>query len=425
VSTYGITRYGSPNLYGLTRPVTVIPGGPTLPLISSAYLIDPFTAMPIDYQSVLLTWNGPDPTTGTPMNEFRLLSSRYGYPVDENDGNILLDTTSAPGHQFVDQNVVPGQMVYYGFYILGANSQWVRAGFAACLMPVNHDYASRLWSYLPEYLRDVANGELTANAAGDTYLSQYLQVAGWALDYLKTQYDFLYNTQNDPQRMSFADLAQLAAQLGMPFSAEIPAYSLRQAAANWATVMRERGSLAGVSEHIALLSGFGADIQLSANVMLENDQSDPTDPAFPPWSAGIPYVTGEIVSWPVYQSWTASQSYIVNNYVVYNGVNYQCIATGGAGVPPVGAVTSGTYWAIAAGPYLYECTTAITALPGNAPPGVGAAGTTRTAATRTGRWSTTRPTATTSASPGWLAASTRGRPLRARRRPSRPPPAPC
>jgi hypothetical protein len=374
MTTYGISNYGRPNLYGPSRAATVVPGGPSIPLVNNAYLIDPFVATPIDYHSVLLTWHGPDPTTDTPMNEFRLLSSRYGFPVDENDGNILLDTTSLPGTQFVDQTVVPGQISYYGFYILGANSQWIRSGFTACLMPVNHGYATQLWSYLPEYLRDVQDNELTADAAGDTFLSQFLAVAGWSMDYLKTQYDFLFSNQNAPMKMSFTDLADLAGEIGMPFSGEIPAYFLRKAAANWATVMRQRGSLSGISEHMSLLSGYTADVQISRNIMLENDQSLPFSPQFSPWSAGIPYLVGEIVSWPVYPEWVPSQSYIVNNFVVYNGVNYGCIATGGEGVPPTGALTSGTYWTIESGPFFYECTAAITSLPGTAPPAAPAAG---------------------------------------------------
>ena len=369
MTTYGVNHYGPPTLYGRQRPVRVIPGGSTLPTISNAYLVDPFTATPVNYTSVMLTWSGPDPTTSTPMNEFRLLSSRYGFPVDENDGNILFDTDALPGTQFVDQNVVPGEITYYGFYILGASSQWIRAGFTACLMPVNHGYLSRLWGYLPEYLRDIENGELTSNAAGDTYLSQFLQVVAWPLDYIKTQYDFLFNYQNDPMGMAFSDLAQLAAQVGMPFSGEIPAYFLRKAAANWAVVMQQRGSLAGIAEHISLLSGFGADVQLSRNILLEDDQSLPLDPVFPQWSAGIPYQEGEIVSWPVYPQWVLSQAYVVDNYVVYNGVNYQCTATGGQGIPPAGAADSGTYWAVANGPFLYQCAEAVTSLPGTAPPG--------------------------------------------------------
>lgn len=365
MSTYGFSHYGPPTLYGRDRPITVVPGGGALPPISNAYLIDPFTAVAVDYRSVLLTWTTPDASTATPMTEFRLLSNRYGFPVDENDGNTLIDTAVSPGSSYLDQNVVPGQMTYYGFYI-STGSAWVRAGFSACLVPTNYGYASSLLSYLPEYLRDVEAGELTADSAGNPYLYQFLSVAGFSLDYLKTQYDFLFNNQNAPLRMAFSDLADLAGQLGMPFSGEIPAYFLRKAVDNWTTVMRQRGTLAGVAEHIELLSGYGADVQLARNIMLEDDQSAPDAPNFAPWSAGIPYAAGELVTYPSYPQWVISGSYVADNYVEYNGVCYQCTAAV-SGVPPTGASNSGTYWAVASGPFVWERTTAVTSLPVNAP----------------------------------------------------------
>lgn len=373
MSTYGLSIYGPPTLYGPARPVTVVPGGATLPLISNNYLIDPFTAVPAGYTAALLTWHGPDPTTATPMNEFRLLSSRYGFPVDEDDGQVVFDTTSLPGSSYTDTNVIPGEITYYGFYILGAAGQWIRAGFTALLMPADHGYAQQLWNWLPEYLRDTANGELTADAVGDTYLSQFLTVAGYSLDYLKTQYDFLYDGQNDPMKMSLADLADLAQEIGMPFYGELPAWNTRKAAANWAVLMRQRGSLPAIAEHIDLLSGFSADIQLSPNIMLENDQSLPLNPRFSPWSASIPYAQGEIVSWPVYPPWVPGQPYVANNYVTYGGANYQCLAAV-TGISPAGDTSSSTYWALADGPFFYQAATAVTSLPGTAPPGAPAAG---------------------------------------------------
>lgn len=455
MAVYGISEFGRPynipTYYGPDRPTVVNPGGAPIPLISNAYLLSSFTASPVDYASILVSWTGPDTTTATPMREFRLLSNRYGFPVDENDGTVIFDQETPPPQQYLDQDVIPGQMHYYAFYILGADTDgdqmWIRSAFAACLMPADNGGGAKMLSLLPEYMQDLRDYELTQSnttpqaviappvppsgwvldspfsfpvqvtltggvvsdvvadgtdlgtpgqfwLAGNgsvtltyteapswswlnvpvgnvnPYLQQFLNVAGWALDYLQTQYDYTYQTMNDPMSMPLDELMQLAGQLGVPFQAEIPAYYMRKAVANWAVVMKERGSLSGIAEHISLLTGYGADVQLSRNIMLEDDQSGPVNPQWPAWTPSTPYHVGERVTYPVYAEWSDSTTYIPGNAVDYDGVYYQYSgSTNTTEIPPVisGSVTTG--WSIIQGPYVYECTAAITSLPGAAPSG--------------------------------------------------------
>lgn len=376
MTTYGISRYGTPNLYGLSRAAVTVPGGTPVPLVNNAYLLGDFTAEPVDYQTIALSWTGPDTTTATPMTEFRLLSNWQGFPVDENDGQILLDTTVPPGNSFHDANTIPGAVSYYAFYI-NSGSAWIRAGFTAALMPVDYGYADYLWDLLPEYLRDVENGELTADSTGDTYLSQFLGIAGWGITGLKTRYDVIFAGLNSPLDMPFSDLAKLAGELGMPFTAEIPAWNVRRALAAWPVLMRQRGSVTGIADHIAALSGYSADVQVAPNFLLENDQSSPAAPKPAVFSPGIPYKAGDLVSWPGYPPWVVSQSYTTGNPVTYNGACYIAVAAS-QGIPPAGAVNSGTYWGIAAGPMTYTCLEAVTELPATAPPAAPAAGQTPT-----------------------------------------------
>jgi hypothetical protein len=447
VTTYGLNVFGPPNLYGPGRPATVYPGGPATPLISNNYLIDPFVAQAVDYASILLTWSSPDLTTDTPMTEFRLLSSRYGFPVDENDGLALLDTTVSPGVMYLDQNTIPGTMHYYAMYI-NSGTQWIRAGFAACLMPVNNGSGAQLLSWLPEYIRDADDNELTGGAsatqqlvappvpaenvtlvspypfpvqvtlsggsitdvladgidlgAATTFwlqgagsvalqygtapawswanvpagsvnqaLASYLNIAGWGLDYLRTQYDYTLSSLNDPMTMPLSDLAALAGELGVPYQPEIPAYFMRKAVANWAVVMQQRGSLDGIAEHISLLTGYGADVQVANNIMLENDQSRPQHPRYQAWDSSVPYASGERVTYPTYPKWTDGSEYVTGNATDYNGTYYQY--GGGSpvsGVPPVlsnGTLTSG--WSVIEGPFFYSAAAATTSLPGTAPSG--------------------------------------------------------
>jgi hypothetical protein len=434
VTTYGDALYGAPNLYGLQRPVYSVPAGNiALPLISNAYLIDPFVAVATDYSTITLTWTLPDPTTNTPMTEFRLISNRYGYPVDENDGAVLVDVTSVQefGSGYLDQSVIPGTFHYYAVYI-NTGSSWVRAGFAACLMPASNGYASTMFNLLPEYLRDIIDTELTQTpgpsqviapqlqpsgvtvsnpyafpvqvtltggtvtdvvvdgidlgpnvltfwvagtgnvtvyysatpswtwlnvpaGGANSFLQQFLAVAGWSLDYLKTQYDYTLDSLNDPMLMPLSDLVQLCDELGLPFSPEVPAYFMRKAAANWAVIMQQRGSVAGIAEHASVLSGFELDLQTSANLMLENDQSAPQHPRYPWWSPSITYIEGERVTWGPFTSvppeWSPNRTYPASVSVLYGGLAYQSAESVPANIPPS---TSGTYWTQLTGPYVYQ-----------------------------------------------------------------------
>ena len=88
MSTYGYSAYdtgyywngsfyptSSQNLYGLQ--------------LYSQFSVNPFTATPRDYRTIMVTWTQPQGT----WYEFRLVANRYGFPVDQNDGNILIDST--------------------------------------------------------------------------------------------------------------------------------------------------------------------------------------------------------------------------------------------------------------------------------------------------------------------------------------------
>ena len=283
--------------------------------------VNPFTAVARDYATIMLQWTQPQGS----ILEFRLLSNRYGYPVDENDGNILIDSTVFPGTTYADQDVIPGAYHYYGIYLL-TEGVWNRAGFASCLMPFYYASGARMFSLLPTYFREVSDTELTQDATDNSYLEQYLNVIGWGMDFLRTQYGMLLSHLNDPMAIPLGDVVNLAAELGMPFQPDIPASLTRKAVANWTHVCQERGTPGGIAEHVTLLTGYPMDLRAGKNLMLENDQSGPIDPLPAAWSAGIGYKVGEMVTY--------------GNYV------YACLATGGSGTAPSGTTAPNTYWQV-------------------------------------------------------------------------------
>jgi Carbohydrate binding domain len=256
---------------------------------------------------------------------FRLLSNRYGFPVDENDGNILIDSDAFPGTAYADLDIIPGTYHYYGIYMMN-QGVWNRAGLASCLPPFNYASGARMFSLLPEYFQETNDTELTQLSALNQTLAQYLNVIGWGMDYLLTQYNMLASHLNDPMYIPLGDLMDLAGELGLPFQPEIPAALTRKAVANWTHVSQERGTPGGIAEQITLLTGYGVDLRSGLNLMLEQDQSLPADPAATAWNTGVAYVSG--------------------NLVTYRGFLYTCISPGALGNSPTGTIAANTWWQV-------------------------------------------------------------------------------
>lgn len=313
ISRYGRTVYGGPpaqplgdSLYGYDYP--------------PQYLVAPFTAQSKDYSSVLLSWNQPQGD----VLAFRLLKNRWGFPADQDDGNILIDTANYPGSTFVDTDVVPGQYSYYAIWLLidVDGDVWVLAGIAACLAVKYYASDQLLFEHTPIYFRDVPRTELTTDTQGNFYLEQFYRILGWGIDYLKTQYDTYLNV-NNPWAIPVSALSLLAQQMGMDVVPGISAYLLRKQIYNNAVVQKQRGTPQGVAEEIASATGWDIDLQIGNNLMLENDQSYFPDPSYPAWSANISYRPGEFVSY--------------GNYLyVSNTSNYNS--------PPTGANSNNTNW---------------------------------------------------------------------------------
>ena len=68
-------------------------------------LAEPMSAMSINYTTIQVSWTQPTVS----YVEFRLIKNRYGYPVDENDGNVIFDSELAS--QFVVTNTVLAQPI--------------------------------------------------------------------------------------------------------------------------------------------------------------------------------------------------------------------------------------------------------------------------------------------------------------------------
>lgn len=303
MAVFGVDFYGM-STYGLLSAVQ--------------FDASPFVAESVDYDKVLISWTNP----GGAWTEMRLVKNMQGYPIHESDGQILLDT-SAPTHNYTDFSVSPGRFQYYGLYVY-ANGSWVQAGMTSCL--VIADFGSTKWllEHLPRYYRYTSPTDSTTK---NVQFERFMKVFGWALDYLRTSYDAL-RFLNDPSRAHLANVTTLAQQFGITVDSDTAGHLLRQQVANVAHIAREHGTLAGLRKQIQLVTGWDADIQISGNMLLDDDQSSFLNPLFPGWDPGMNYATGE--------------------QVVYNGYLYQA-KTGGAygnAQAPSGTNTSNTWWSV-------------------------------------------------------------------------------
>lgn len=323
-SIYGEYFYSDIYYGGQWLPIGLGPGQPVpisvvtfpqTPFVPPGYNIAPFTAIAVDYSTIFLSWTQPQ----GPFIDFRILRSRYGFPVDENDGAILSDSsTNISGNQWYDTEVIPGTMHYYGIYILldlsDGGPSWYRAGLVACLA-IGNTYDSTNWMLdkLPEYFKIVGDESdlTTSDATNNVYLDQFMSVLGWGADYFKT-YLALAAQANNPKIIPVNWLESLAGTLGAPFYADISQATTRDAIANYSTLVKERGTLEGIEAFITQFTGWGADIRIGYNLMLEDDQSHFTDPTYQTWSANVSYNSGEIVNYNLY-NFISLQSLNYNN----------------------------------------------------------------------------------------------------------------
>lgn len=308
MAVYGISLYGS-ETYGFSLP--------------PQFRVDPFSAVPTNYGQITLTWTQP----AGPVQAYRLVRNLYGFPVDQDDGEILIDSLTYPGSMFVDNTVVAGSYYYYAIYLASSlsNFAWIRSSVTATLAISNFNSYPEMYKLIPNfYINQSATGDILIQGnQGNTELQRFIQVFGWGLDLLRTQYATYLNL-NDPWKIPESDLYNLAVELGLNINPDIHPFTLRKAVFNNAEINKQRGTPQGIATEVSSLTGWSVDLQIGPNFMLSNDQSAFIDPSYVQWSPNI--------------------SYTINEKVTFGNFYYTCIATGNIGHAPTGTSSSNTWW---------------------------------------------------------------------------------
>lgn len=309
---YALTKYGTP--------------------VAVDYGVDPFTAEPVGPGRIRVQWTNP-PGNWT---QFRLLRSRYGFAISPDDGDILLDlparTTSG---EFVDldgDTPAPSPFRYYTLYLLIAGS-WQRAGLTSTLVLNTSTTTDTMLGLIPRYFRLASGNELTANVENED-LKKFMAVLAFGVDYLRTYARTLPDV-NDPHVVHLADLESLATQFGIEYLHALPARLMRQRVTNSSLLAKQRGTMAGLRDLVALSAGFDVELVLGRNLMLNQDQSSFYSPVqYPDWDSARTYVGPDTVN------------NRPGDRVIFAGNEFEAKAIGARGDPqkPANTGVDNTWW---------------------------------------------------------------------------------
>lgn len=291
---YGLSKYGG--------------------LVYIDYGVDPFLGQAINYQRIKLTWNEPSGQ----WNEFRILVSRAGFSINENDGTVILDiqaghaadSSHTPRHTSYDYGY-PGWYYFSIFILNNVSGDWERAATVSVLAPTNYDGQDYLWGLIPSYFRtiqDITAGFSDAlynvnpalymspgSAVDNEHLKGFIGVFGWGFDNLRSQIDTVL-WDYDPSKAHVSRLGLLASELGFDLEQTVPAPTARNLVRNLGLLYRMRGTPQGIAELLGLATGWEVDVLLGPNRMLSEDQGNFVNPMTQPWSPYIRYTTGMAVT---------------------------------------------------------------------------------------------------------------------------------
>ena len=230
----------------LPTELIIVPGGNTY--ANAAY----FTADPVDYTLIRITWGLPLSTTlsSTPNpTEALVVYSPNGEPSTINDGSILVQTTNTRSEYF--HQVQEGAWAYYTLFIkyesLEGDLYYEPAASISTLVPKKHNSVDDLFQKIPERYRNLDGDEGP--------LKRFLEVIGWDIDRFRTLIDYLMVCK-DPQNARSEELDLIAADLGFDLrSQDLGAYRLRLLIDNIGTLRRFNGTEAGLLTAATALTG--------------------------------------------------------------------------------------------------------------------------------------------------------------------------
>lgn len=240
MAIYGISFYGS-DYYGEA--------------IVSVLSVEPFTAESRAYGTATLKWAA----LGGSWSEFRLLRNGYGFAVNEEDGDIILQF-SHPNFQssFKDSGLAPNRFYYYTIYVFDLDTnRWVLAGQAQVLTLKDYGHYDRMVRHLPNFYIDQDDLRRPPGEA-EGQLRRFLQIFSLGLNHVRGETESL-GWLRSADTVSGGLLPFFAEDLGITYEPEIGMRQMRIWLRNAVYLYKIKGTRLGIEGVSTAMTGWGAD----------------------------------------------------------------------------------------------------------------------------------------------------------------------
>lgn len=264
-----------------------------------SFSVQPFTAVAIDYDKILLTWAALANPEGEAFNAVRLVRNQVTFPETQEDGVILWEETALTGpfsratfidgfDNLLDSNdhndspLIGGRFAFYRMWLRKDDNVWYEAGDTAVIMPKDHGSTAfagtstqtthdKFMDLLPKVFTTATQSPID-NVDTDSTLYRFLKGFALTLDELLTYADVLkpnYSGLSTPPQV----VSLQAQQLGLPLEYSLGLRTMKRLVREGVYLHNNKGTALGVQTLAESLTGFAPTVTQTKNLMLTMQDS--------------------------------------------------------------------------------------------------------------------------------------------------------
>lgn len=208
----------------------------------------------------------PAHSSGPDWLELTLTRNPAGAPVTNLDGQVVgrYGPDAIVGWQTYRDRLRPGREMHYGLfarYNAGGHMQWLRVATTSVLAPDLFDYASRLYSKIPEWYR-IADYDTT-----DRLMLRMMKAVGMEVDITRTWVETLGHAR-DPEKAPAVLLPYMSEVLGLPYERTVGDARVRKLLSSLIYLRKTKGTKDSIEGYLSALSGYRILAHQSPNIML-------------------------------------------------------------------------------------------------------------------------------------------------------------